>query len=63
MYMDPTKIRSHTVKLRLNDDEHKLIESMVKKNGGQKAVLLRDILLEQAEEIINEHTSKNKQAV
>lgn len=48
MYADPTKIRAHVIKLRLNDAESALIDALVGYTGEQKAALLRDMLLEQA---------------
>ena len=47
-YTDPSLIREHVVKLRLNDREAKLIDAWVEYTGQQKAVLLREMLLEQA---------------
>lgn len=52
MYADPAKIRSHTVKLRLNDEEAKLVDALADYTGEQKAVLLREIILEQASSLI-----------
>jgi hypothetical protein len=48
MYADPSLIRDHVVKLRLNDQEAELINAWVNYTGQQKAVLLREMLLEQA---------------
>lgn len=48
MYADPALIREHVVKIRLNDNEAELINAWVNYTGQQKAVLLRDMLLEQA---------------
>ena len=48
MYADPSLIREHVVKLRLNDTESELIDALVNYTGQQKAPLLRDLLLEQA---------------
>jgi hypothetical protein len=47
-YTDPSLIREHVVKLRLNDHEAGLIDAWVNYTGQQKAVLLREMLLEQA---------------
>ena len=52
MYSDPTKIRSHTIKIRLNDEEHRLIDAYINYTGEQKAALLREIILQQALETI-----------
>lgn len=48
MYADPSLVREHVVKIRLNDREAELIEAWVNYTGQQKAVLLREMLLEQA---------------
>lgn len=48
MYTDPSLIREHVVKVRLNDSEADLIDALVNYTGQQKAPLLRDLLLEQA---------------
>lgn len=48
MYADPSQIRAHVVKLRLNDNEAALVDALVNYTGQQKAALLRDLLLEQA---------------
>lgn len=48
MYADPSLIRDHVVKLRLNDNEAELINAWVRYTGQQKASLLREMLLEQA---------------
>jgi len=47
-YADPSLIRDHVVKLRLNDNEAALIDAWVQYTGQQKATLLREMLLEQA---------------
>lgn len=48
MYADPSLLREHVVKLRLNETEAELIDALVNYTGQQKAPLLRDLLLEQA---------------
>lgn len=47
-YSDPTNIRNNVVKIRLNDREDELVSAWVNYTGQQKAVLLREMLLEQA---------------
>jgi hypothetical protein len=49
MYTDPSLIREHVVKIRLNENEADLIGAWVKYTGQQKAVLLREMLLKQAQ--------------
>ena len=48
MYQDPALIRANHVKISLNDLEDDLINAWVNYRGGQKAALLREMLLEQA---------------
>ena len=48
MYTDPTNLRQHVVKIRLNERESELVNAWVNYTGQQKAVLLREMLLEQA---------------
>lgn len=48
MYSDPSLIREHVIKIRLNDNEARLIDALVNYTGQQKAVLLREMVLEQA---------------
>ena len=48
-YTDPSLIREHVVKIRLNDREADLINAWVNYSGEQKAVLLREMLLKQAQ--------------
>lgn len=46
MYMDPARIKTNTVKLRFDDYENDLIEKYVNENGGQKAAILRDLVMD-----------------
>ena len=52
MYSDPTLIRKHAVKLSLSDREAALLDALCAYTGEQKAVLLREMLLERAEEVL-----------
>lgn len=52
MYSDPSLIRDHVVKIRLNDNEAALIDALVAYTGEQKAALLRSLLLEQAQKTL-----------
>lgn len=52
MYADPSLIREHVVKLRLNDPEAELIDALVNYTGQQKAALLRELLLDQAQRVL-----------
>lgn len=46
MYADPRHIRNNEVKLRFNDREAKLIEAVANFSGQQRAVLLRELVME-----------------
>ena len=48
MYADPALIRDNYVKVSLNDLEDDLITAWSNYRGGQKAVLIRELLLEAA---------------
>lgn len=63
MYADAAKIRSHTIKLRMNEEEYRLVTALAEYTGEQKAVLLREIILEQAVALIQTDDSSNKIAV
>jgi hypothetical protein len=63
MYSDPTKIRSHVTKIRLSDDEHKLIDAFVNYTGEQKAVLLRELILEAAASSLGVYSGRVQQSV
>jgi hypothetical protein len=53
MYTDPALIRKHTVKLSLSDREAALLDAMASYTGEQKAVLLRELLIERAMEVLH----------
>ena len=48
-YTDQANVRNHVVKLRFNDREAELINAWANYTGQQKAALLREMLLEQAQ--------------
>jgi len=52
MYSDPALIRKHRVNLSLSDQEHALLEAMCQFTGEQKSVLLREMLLERARQVL-----------
>jgi alpha-mannosidase len=52
MYADPSKIRDNVVKVRLNDAEAQLLDALVTYTGEQKASLIRELLLEQAQRVL-----------
>jgi hypothetical protein len=48
MYRDPSLLRETVVKIRLSREEDALIEALADYTGQQKAVLVRELVLEQA---------------
>lgn len=52
MYADPSLIRKHRVTLYLNDSEAELIEATNNYLGGEKAPLLRDLLIQSAHRVL-----------
>lgn len=52
MYSDPSLIRKHTVKLSLSDREAGLLDALCNYTGEQKAVLLREMLVQRALEVM-----------
>lgn len=48
MYSDPSLIRDHVYTLRLNDLEDDLVQAAVNYTGQQRAVFLRDLVIEGA---------------
>lgn len=63
MYSDPTRLRSHVVKLRFSEEEHALIDALTAYTGEQKAVLLRELILDQAASVLGVDSSAPAQAV
>lgn len=63
MYSDPARIRSHVVKVRFSEEEHELIEALTNYTGEQKAVLLRELILEQAAAVLVGNSGVQVQAV
>ena len=63
MYVDPTKLRSHVVKIRFSDEEAALVDALTNYTGEQKAVLLRELVLEQATSVLFGESGACAQAV
>lgn len=63
MYTDPTKIRNHVTKIRLSDEEEDLIRAYVNYTGEQKAVLIRELVLEAAASALGMNINPGLQAV
>ncbi len=54
MYQDPTQIRKRYGSVNLDDYEAKLVDALVAYTGGEKAVLLRTLIIERAVEILGD---------
>jgi predicted DNA-binding protein len=54
MYADPAYIRKHAVKLSLSDKEVELLDALCLHTGQQKAVLVRELLLERARQVLHD---------
>jgi hypothetical protein len=53
MYADPALIRDNPVRVNFNDAERDLIDALVKYTGQQRAVLIRELILEQARLVLS----------
>lgn len=53
MYTDPALIRRHHIKLSLSDREAALLEAFCAYTGEQKAALIRELVLQKAEEVLH----------
>jgi uncharacterized protein (DUF1778 family) len=53
MYGDPALIRKHTVKLRFNDNEARLVDALVAYTGEEKAAFIRSLILDRATEVLH----------
>ena len=61
MYSDPAKIRDNPVRLRFSDYEKELVEAFVEKNGGHRAALLRELIMDRVlAELRAESTPKRR---
>lgn len=58
MYHDRSLVRDHLINLRLSDRENEMIEELVRQTGAQKAALIRELLMQQAAEVMAEESMK-----
>lgn len=54
MYSDPKNIRNNPVKVRFSEKEEALIDAFVAYNGGQKAALIRELVMSQITKVLND---------
>jgi hypothetical protein len=45
MYDDPTHIRDHVIKLRLNDEERAVVDALARYNRAQPAAFVRELVM------------------
>lgn len=45
MYADPTHLRDHEIKLRLNEDELAVVDALARYNKQQRAAYVRDLVM------------------
>lgn len=57
MYSDPSRIRDNVVKIRFSDEEHRLVRALVDYTGEQTATLLREMILQQAVQLLGGNPS------
>jgi hypothetical protein len=53
MYADPALIRDNPVRVNFTDAEAELITALVNYTGQQRAVLIRELILEQARLVLS----------
>jgi hypothetical protein len=61
MYQDPRLIKKHEVKIRLDDNINELLNSFFNVSGGQKSVVVRDILIKGLLELKKHNHSKQEE--
>lgn len=60
MYDDPTHIRAHEVKVRLNDEELALVDALARFNRQQRAAFVRELLMASAQRVHEEVTAGHR---
>jgi Mg/Co/Ni transporter MgtE len=53
VYSDPILIRDHPVRVYFNEQEAKLVDALTDYTGEQRAVLIRNLILDQAFRILS----------
>lgn len=62
-YRDPTLLRANVVKVRLSSEEDRLLEALCDYTGEQKAVLVRELVMARAREVLEEQFCRAPQGV
>ncbi|PZP30458.1 MAG: hypothetical protein DI603_15150 [Roseateles depolymerans] len=57
MYPDPKRVRDNRITLRLDDYEYELIQALANYQGDQPSTLARELLLREAQEVLNNASS------
>ena len=63
MYDDPSHIRDHEVKVRLNDAELALVDALARYNQRQRAAFVRELLMASVQRFDRRQRSDDAQAV
>lgn len=59
MYSDPSRLRQNVVKIRLSDEEHRLVQALVDYTGEQKATLIREVVIQQALQLLGDDPTRS----
>jgi len=62
MYNNPKYIRTHEIKVRLNDDEYDLLERITNSIGAQKAAYTRELAMTKLKELLEGLDTKTEVA-
>ncbi|HEX7112730.1 MAG TPA: ribbon-helix-helix protein, CopG family [Mizugakiibacter sp.] len=62
MYADPTHVRDHEVKVRLNDDELALVDALARYNRRQRAAFMRELVMASVRRYEQKASDKDKVA-
>lgn len=62
MYPDPRRVKTNRVIVRLDDYEHDLLVALANYKGLPLATLLREIVMSEASEILDQHDKERQQA-
>ena len=63
MYDDPSHIRGHEVKVRLNDAELALVDALARYNQRQRAAFVRELLMASVQRFDRRQRSDDTRAV
>lgn len=61
MYPDPKRVRHHKCTLRFDDYEQALLDALASYQGEQPAVLLRAMVMREAQAVLNDYSRSSMQ--